>query len=40
MTPGDLDELREIFAPLVADIDADDFPEITTATLAERREAA
>lgn len=40
MTPGDIDELREIFQPLTADIDTDDFPDVTTATLAAREEAA
>jgi hypothetical protein len=40
MTPADLDELREIFHPLIRDIDSDDFPVINAASLAARKDAA
>ncbi|MEV6879697.1 hypothetical protein [Amycolatopsis sp. NPDC051128] len=37
---ADLDQLREIFEPLVCDVDSDAFPVITGETLAARVEAA
>ena len=40
ISDDDLDQLREILAPLVRDVESDEFPVITGETLAARAEAA